>query len=283
MEKNVLIQEPPVIKESLSESYLLRKRFKIIDESIENFVFKIAANQEELESAYCLNYKIYVKQGYMNQTSSKMRINHFNAMPYTQTFIGIQNNRTVMTISLFPDSQLGIPMDRLYKKEIDKLREKGRYVAEVGSLVSEINNQSTLMHLIKILFLYAQEYIYVDDLVVTVHPKHKNFYKVILCFEEISTMKTYSYVNDNPAIAFRMDMHKVREYYWNAYPREPVENDFYNFIFVKNSTSIILPGNKSPLYVWNTNLFNYFFKEKTDLYFEADHKTREIMHKYYHE
>jgi len=282
MERIVLIQSPPE-KQGLSVEELLRKRIKVDEQGIENLTFKIAETQNELESAFRLIHDAYVKSGYMNTSSSALRFGFFNAMPYTQTFLSKSNGDTIMTITLFPDSPLGLPLDKLYKREIDTIREKGRYIAEVGGLASVVNNQNAILHLIKLLYYHAEELLKIDDLVITVHPKHKNFYKVILCFEEIGEIKSYPDVKDNPAIALRLDLHRFREYYWNFYPREPLEKDLHHFFFIKNSESILLPESKSPLRIWNAKLFNYFFLEKTNMYFEADDKTRELMEKYYGE
>ena len=282
MDKHVLIK-PQVSDNQLTTIKLLRKRIKVNEEGIENVFFKIAETKAELESAYHLIHEIYIKNGYMNPSPSRLRFGFYNAMPYTQTFIGNIDSETMVTMTLFPDSPLGLPLDDVFRKEADCLRSQGRYLAEVGGLGSVINNQNAIMHLIKILYCYAEEYQKVDDLLITVHPKHKNFYKIILGFEEIGETKSYAYVMDNPAVALKIDLHKYREDYWNFYPREPLENDLYHFFFIKNSNSISLPEKKVPLHVWNPKLFDYFFKEKTSLYAEADSKTKDLLQKYYTE
>jgi hypothetical protein len=280
MDESVLTQ-PTLVKRQLSTNELFRKRVRVNEEGIENIIFKIAETKEKLESAYRLTYEMYVKNGYMSPSPTTLRFNFFNAMPYTQTFIGESGSDTIMTITLFPDSPLGIPMDCLYKNEVDKLRQEGRYVAEVGGLISTVNCQNSLMHLIKALYTYADKYLKVDDLVATVHPKHSNFHEIILCFEKIGAIKSYSYVNGNPAVALRLDLHKYREYYWNYYPREPFENDLHNFFFVRDSEMILLPNEKMPFRVWDQGIFNYFFQEKSNFYVEADPKIKELMLKYY--
>jgi len=282
MERNVLIQSPPE-KQSLSVGELLRKRINVDEQGIDNLTFKIAETQNELESAYRLIHDTYVKSGYMNPSPSGLRFGFFNAMPYTQTFLGKRNAETILTISLFPDSLLGLPLDKLYKKEIDTLRAKGRYVAEVGTLASVVNNQNAIMHIIKLMYYCAKELLKIDDLVSTVHPKHKNFYKSILCFEEIGEIKSYSNVNNNPAVALRLDLNRFREYYWNFYPREPLEKDIHHFFFIKKSGLILPPESKYPPRIWNTELFNYFFMKKTNMYFEADDKAKKLMEEYYGE
>jgi hypothetical protein len=282
MERIVLIHEAPV-RQRISEAELLRKRIKVNEQGIENLTFKIAETQDELEAAYRLTHDVYVKNGYMDICPSGLRFNFFNALPYTQTFIVKDGPQTVMTMSLFPDSSFGLPLDSNFQSQVDVLRRQGRYVAEVGANVSHINNQKAIMYLMKTMHTCAKDYLKVDDLVITVHPKHKNFYEYILGFEIIGEKASYSYVNSNPAVALKLDLRKNKKLYWDNYPREPLENDLHYFFFILNSKLISLPERIAPLRVWNNRLFNYFFKEKTNMYFEADDKTKELMEKYYGE
>jgi hypothetical protein len=262
---------------------LLRNKIKVNEEGIENIIFKIAETKTELESAFHLTYQIYVQNGYMNPCSTGLRFNFFNAMPYTQTFIAKANDQTIMTTSLFPDSPLGLPADCMFQKKINEYRQQGKYLAEIGANVSTINNQKAVMHLMKIMHTYARDYLKVDDIVITVPPKHKNFYVYVLGFELFGEQTEYAYVNGNPAVALKLDLHENKNIYWNNYPREPLENDLHHFFFKKESQLIILPEKKAPLKVWDDQLFDYFFKERTNLYAEANNKTRSLIQKYYHE
>ncbi len=281
MENHVLIKLQ-VADSKLTNGELFRRRIKVNEEGIENINFKIAETKAELESAFHLTHQIYVQNGYMNPCPSGLRFNFFNAMPYSQTFIANANDQTIMTMSLFPDSPLGMPADCMFQEKINEYRLQGRYLAEIGANVSTINNQKALMHLIKIMHSYARDYLKIDDFVITVPPKHKNFYIHVLGFELFGEQTEYAYVNDNPAVALKLDLHENKNIYWNNYPREPLENDLHHFLFVKDSHLIALPEKKVPLKVWDNQIFDYFFKEKTNFYVEADDKTKSLIEKYYH-
>jgi hypothetical protein len=283
METKLLVQEQTIAKKPLSSFDLLRRKIKVNEQGLDNFIFKIAETKEELESAYQLVYDIYVKAGYIDPTSSHLRIKFFNAMPYSQTFITKIDDQVTMTMSLFPDSLLGVPLDIGFQKKLNEYRKQNRYLAEIGSYVSNVNNQKADLHLMKAVIFYAKEFLKIDDIIISVSPKHKNFYVHVLGFEVIGEIESYANIKGNPAYALKLDLNNYKNYFWDKYSREPIENDLYHFFFVRDSFSIKLPENLRPLHVWNAKLFSYFFKEKTDLYFKADDKTREIMNKYYEE
>ncbi len=118
---------------------ILRKRVWIDESKLDRTTFKIADTVEELESAYRLVHDVYVKEGYMDPHPSKMRITKYNLLSKSTTFVGKHDGRVVLTMSLIPDSEHGLPMDSLFKSELDQMRNRGRYIAEVGNLASDPN------------------------------------------------------------------------------------------------------------------------------------------------
>ena len=112
----------------------------------------------------------------------------------------------VGTVTLIADSVLGLPMDSLYAGELRPLRASGRRVAEVSALaVAPGTPMTALVRLMSRLVLYAEALARVDDLCVTVHPRHARFYER-LGFARMGTVKPYAAVNGAPAVAFRLDL-----------------------------------------------------------------------------
>lgn len=252
------------------ESKLFRSKITVNEDSMHEMCIKVADSRNELEDAYRLTHNMYVRMGFMDPQPNGLRLSIFHAMPFTQTFVGKRGNDVVMNTTLYPDSFLGLPMEKLYSDEIELLRSQGRFIGEIGALVSLINNQNAVLHLVKIILNYAGEYVMLDDVLITVHPKHKNFYIYTLGFEQIGEEKKYEMVNDRPAVLLRLDLHKFRDFCFYAYPRDPVEHDLYHFFFESDTTTVVFPQVKAPYNVWNEQLIRYFFVEKTNLITESD-------------
>ncbi len=172
--------------------------------------FKIAETISEFEGAYCLVHDLYVQEGYLDPQPGGMRVTSFSLEPGAITFIGCAENDVLLTVTLFTDARLGLPMDSLYKAELDMLRNGNRRIAEVGALAvkssAKLKFHSPVMQLFKFLLLYVWRHLQVDDLLVVINPKHRKFYEKVLSFRSIGQQKAYDYVRGNPAIALRLDL-----------------------------------------------------------------------------
>ncbi len=248
------------LKKEYTSQAELRQLIRIDDLKMEPYHFKPASCVEDYFTALKLVQEVYIKEGYVNAAESACRYrilkNHF--LEETAVFIGKNDQELVFTVSLFPDSTHGLPMDRIYKIDLDHLRIQGRRIGEVGCLATHPGfrngSQNILMHGNKIMLKYAMEYLHLDDLVITVHPKHALVYKEALMFEEIGQgeIKAYPKVNNNPAIALRLNLHDAKEKFRRFYQDNSPETNLHHFLFVKQSNNLQLPEN-------NKTMCNHFY------------------------
>ena len=243
---------------------MLRKRISIDESGLRGTIFKIADSIDELSKAYRLVHDAYVKKGYMDPDPSGMRVTKHTLNPNTTTFIGLQNKRAISTISLYRDSDSGLPMDVIYKKELDTLRLQGRKIAEVGSLAASPEywngNPIATLHSFKIMLDYAMNYLDVDDLVIAVNPKQEHFYTWVMLCHQIGGLKSYNYVKSNPAVAMRLDLDHYENMFINTYSNEPPKKNLHHFLFERKSELICLPDQKAPYRVMD--------QEKADCFLE---------------
>lgn len=247
--------------------------------------YKIVERKKELESACRLVHDRYVDKGYMAPREHGLRLSFHNALPETTTFIGKHHERVVYTMTLFQDSDMGLPMDGIYKKELDSLRYQGRKIAEVGSLATHpdirSDDQTILMHGKKITLKYSIDHLGIDDLVIAINPKHQWFYEHIMLCEKIGDLKTYDYVNNAPAVAYRLNLKSVKERFRTTYKDMPLEKNLHHFLFKENSPSIELPEENQSVCFWDEEKIQYFFKEKTNLLYGADPGVCKCLHEQY--
>ena len=230
-------------------------------------------NREEVEQAFELVHDNYVASGYMSPQPSGLRLSVHNAMPTTRTFVSLLQEEIVATVTLFCDSSLGLPLDSLYSREIGALREEGRYLSEVGMLADRrwqlSQSVSLLMEMMKCMFWAAKEG-GLSDLLITVNPKHKKFYKRFLCFEEYGGEKRYGAVRGAPAVLLRLDLLKLTA---ERVPRETVRKLFFGD-----------PPQGADLqrgYRMCPEDIDYFFLERTDvLRFASSETVRAIESQY---
>lgn len=236
-------------------------------------IYRVARTKEELIQAFSLVYKEYTKRGFIpNYYKSKMRLSLYNALPSTTTFVAKKGRKVVATVTLIPDSPLGIPMDKIYKEEVDTLRRKGRRVAEVSQLSIDsmlfprgwfsMFNFTKLIFVFRLFKLVLDYSLYIDrldELCIAVNPKHQYLYK-FLYFEELAggEVKYYGSVNKAPAIAKHLSLNL-------AETKARQRKGLYN-IFFGQPTDQRLFKNK---FKFSLSDLDYFFVQKSDIFEKA--------------
>ena len=205
-----------------------------------------------------------------------------NALPTTTTFEGKLGERVITTVTLFSDSPLRLPLDEIYKTDVDILRKQNYHLTEVGALASapDFRDHSSLiiLYLSRMLYHYAWRYLKSDYRIIIVHTKHQRFYKYILLFEKIGEVKQYKAVNDQPTVLLQLDINKVPQQNYQAfYQGKPVDKDLHIFFFTREIPYIHLPEIPHPINVWTNELLTYFFCEKTELFIAASYKELDFI------
>ncbi|GFK93915.1 hypothetical protein NNJEOMEG_01753 [Fundidesulfovibrio magnetotacticus] len=234
---------PPIAQDDGSTSGADRRRTirirrsALLDaklESLDRPSIKIAETMEEYSQAFGVLHDVYVASGYLRSPlTSGMHFGIHHLLPKTCVFVFKTYLTVISTMSYIPDTpQFGLPMDELYKDELDSLRAQGRKIIEVGSLATSPHRrwQNIVVFLAKAIFTYALS-TGADDLCIMVNPKHVRFYKSIFLFEEFGEAKHYGKV-DAPAVALRADMRDIESALFKAYHDNDFDTNLHAF-FVK--------------------------------------------------
>ena len=207
---------------------------------------KIAEVQSEWEAAFQLLYDEYLAAGYVTEAiSSKMLLGIHHFLPKTVVFIAkISETLTSSLTQFFDDRIFGLPMDTIYKEELDRLRSEGRVVSEIGGVATRRNYrwQNLFMYLCQVMYWYSRHKD-VDDLCIAVNPKHVHFYKSIFLFEEFGPQKFYPKVHA-PAVLMRLDLTHYEKKLGDTY--EDFKNgfntnDFLHKMDSQNITDFSIP------------------------------------------
>lgn len=246
-------------------------------------IYRVARTKQELKEVFSLVYKEYQKRGYIPKGyKSRLRISLFNALPSTTTFVAKQGKDVVAGVTLISDSSMGLPMDKLYKAELDELRKKGRKIAEVSQLAIDttlfgtgyfsmfnFNKLIFVFKLFKVIFDYALNVGQLTDFCIAINPKQQYLYK-FLTFEQIGPLRYYDAVNRAPAVAFRLDLTAAEE-------RNKHRKGIYK-IFFGNVTDPELFQNKISLSLKD---LRYFFVKKSDIFKKAKKEQIEYIRSLY--
>jgi hypothetical protein len=236
----------------------------------------IVRERNELEQAFSLVHREYASRGYShNYYKSKGRVSLFNALPATAVFIAEQCNRVVATVTLIPDSPMGLPMDKIYKEKLDVFRKKGLRIAEVSQLAIDSElfpkkwfsmfNFSKLMFvfgIFKFVFDYARNIAELDELCIAITPEHRHLYK-FLFFEAIEGAKYCGPSDKCPVLAFHLSLTpELKEK--SARERKGV----YKIFYAKNVDSTLFKNK----FVMKPPDLQYLFAKKRGLFKKATKK-----------
>ena len=173
------------------------------------FELHLAVTGEQRLVCWNLVHEEYVARGYAKPQTPPLRYTLHDALPDTGTFLVERAGAAVGTISVFPDSPLGLPADEIYRAEIDTLRDAGRIPAEIGRLTiasAHAQDRQALMKMIEIPCLYARHCLNATDVAITVNPAHERFYGRMMRFETLGATRAFGSVCGAPAVLMRMNL-----------------------------------------------------------------------------
>ena len=171
-----------------------------------------ASTKEHFWDAFSLIYEQYYRHGFIPFNEKKIFFTPYLALPESRVCIGYsQQNIPICTSTIVIDSELGLPSDSTFNKELNLLRKQNRKLAEITCLASKERSffPSNLFPVWKLLYHYSKTK-KVTDIVVSIRPKHRLFYERFLCFEPVSGLKTYKGVYNNvPVILEKLDLRLI--------------------------------------------------------------------------
>jgi N-acyl-L-homoserine lactone synthetase len=175
-------------------------------------VVRVAAGREELEDIYRLRYQAYLGKGYISPNPSGMKTDEWDELPEAIQFVAVNEGKVVGAVRLVLDSPKGLPMERVFAREVANLRTQGRKVAEASTLVVDTCNDEpdrrTWLSLCTALWQEAEAR-GVDDLCIAVTRNHLKLYRR-LSFESMGAGRHYEALKGVFAYPLRLRVGKAR-------------------------------------------------------------------------
>jgi hypothetical protein len=205
--------------------------------------FRKASSVDDYLSCFSLLHDVYVAAGFIKPSIPPLRIIPHHSYPDAVVFMGSvpdaqAGSVPIYTASIFRDNikkGFDLPMDTEFRRELDVLRNQGSRLVEIGCLASHPlyrkGDKKIPMLGNRTLVSYAMNVFQADDIVITVHPKYLKIYEDILLFERIGEISSYSYVNNNPAVALRQDLKTWPDRLKEIYGKKPIEKNLHHFLF----------------------------------------------------
>lgn len=174
----------------------------------------IASELDEVIEAWRVVYAAYEQDGLIDANPFFLHTTPQAVGPNTLVVTACMGPVPVGTISAYADGPAGLPLDTVYREQLDTLRASGRRLIEVGLFADRrehLNRAAEgLFELMRYVFFFAVHQ-GADEVVIGVHPRHAAFYERFLAGQKIGPIATYPIVRDRKVVLLRFNVAEVQQ------------------------------------------------------------------------
>ena len=169
--------------------------------------FSVATTIHDVLRAWRLVYDAYRRIDLIDVNAHRIHTNSYAASPSAAVVFGELGDQVETTLTAIHDSDAGLPLDSVYRKELDALRKDGRQLSEIGLFADRRESigrsVGALLDLIRLAFYYTLRS---DDttVIIGVHPHHIGFYKRLFGFELLGDVRPYEAANGKPVALLQL-------------------------------------------------------------------------------
>jgi len=174
--------------------------------------YRIARTMTERLAAFRMVYRNYLRNGLIAPDNNQIHLTTYHLLASTNEFIAVSREEVIGTVSLIGDGELGLPMESIYPEPVQEYRKQGLKIGEVSCLAIQQDHSQNFMNVVvgvtRIMSQFARAN-GLQKLLIAVHPKHAQFYKRLMGFEQIGPKRSYPNVQNAPAVAYSLDFKKI--------------------------------------------------------------------------
>jgi len=202
--------------------------FTRLDEVLSEYSFGLALSESDKRAALRLRREIYERKGLLpkpNDTRADDQLPHSGAA----IFVAVRRGEVVGTVTIYPDSAAGLPMDDVHPLEARRMRCRFTTIAEVGHLaVAQKARQSRIiLPLFHRLFRWCLEH-KVEGLLICVHPASARVYGSLLKFALLGRTREHPRYSA-PSVPLGLDLLAARDQFRAAYFGLKEKMDLFSF------------------------------------------------------
>lgn len=228
---------------------LIRSQFQIDYVLPDELVFKQAETTDEINQAFNLVYQSYVELNYMDPNEAKIRLNKYNTLSTTIILVAKWKDEVVGTLSIIPNSALGIPSEQSW--DLTHYKSGGRQIAEISALSIKKGFRKQrgklLLPLCKLMYYFCTKVLQLDGIIISTKIEVEPFYTDVLLFEkiELGSQNQNKTVKGVPATCCYLKLSDELELnYRKIYDKKSKEFNLYHFFVEATTRNILLPEAK---------------------------------------
>jgi hypothetical protein len=178
------------------------------------FTIKIASTLAEREAVFSMGYQIYLEKGFIKPNSQNWMVQNYDFDEDSVILmVQDQDKNLAGSLTMVFDGYSKLPAEKIYSKELKDLRDSGARMVELSRLIVNPeyrNSKEILVLLFNYLAIYSYHIKNYTSLVVEVNPRHKDYYKALLSFDEIGKEKACPMVQNAPAVLLHLPLKRYQ-------------------------------------------------------------------------
>jgi len=200
-------------------------------------------------------------------------------------FLAEKEGRLAGSVTVMPDSRLGLPTDRIYPEPLADLRKAGRCLSEISSLVVTEEPggipPELAMHLYRLTHLASLHLFKSTDIVASVMAHHRDFYSRFLLFDDVSESPRLSPKTGQQVCYARLNLETMKKRYRERYARATGRRNLYRWFFQNEDEPDMIEWLRSSHSIMTTEDLYYFGAKKTNILAKAGHDVIAILEEEY--
>lgn len=239
---------------------IVRSKFEIDYNLPKEIVFKLAETKDEIHQALRLVYESYRDLDYIDELAAGLHLTKYHSHPNSAILIIKSKDEVIGTLTIIPDSALGLPAETTWP--LDTYKNSGKIIAEISSLTIKKNNSlrrgKLLLPLCKYMYIFCKEYLQLDGVVAATSDLVEPFYTDILLFERVTTkaVQNHSLVKGRPSTCGYLQLGGKTEVLGKKiYNNKPDNRNLYKYFIETKTENFIFPTKKLsiPAYLMQKN------------------------------
>lgn len=208
--------------------------------------FEIASNASDMKAALTLVQQNFEREGYAQKAPQALRLTRYHLIPESLVIVAKDGSEVVASISLFPRTAFGIPLDSCFSLD-SFLGQRGKIVEVSALAVSPaVRGQQgeVLYNLMKYMYHCNMEILGINTEVIGVNPKMIPLYEAILLFEKIPGAKTieYQFANGAPVVPMYFNLDSAQQSFEKIYKNKPAHQNVMDFFLIAPPRQFTLPS-----------------------------------------
>ena len=200
-------------------------------------------------------------------------------------FLAEKEGRVTGSVTVVPDSPLGLPTDRIFPEPLAELRKAGRRLSEISSLVVTEEPggipPEPAMHLYRLAHLTAVHLLSGTDIVASVMAHHRDFYSRFLLFDEVSPEPRLSPKTGQKVTYARLNLETMEARYRERYGRAAGRRNLHRWFFQIEDEPATIEWLRNGWRPMTTEELYYFGAKKTNILSRAGHEAIALLEEEY--